>query len=553
MHAGRPQAAAPTGSPGRVPFNSGARAYWAVAVRRRWVIVVGFVATVASAMAMVSLHEPVYRAETEVLVAPPAGDVASGPRTNIPNEIQILQSALVQDRVRTLLGIDGPVPPVEGSSVDQTSVISLRVSSGDATTAKVLADAYVTAFREVKREENARGMLESAPEFQRRIDELQTQIDELDAQVQAAPAAQRKALESALSAQRSSLVGQQTVYRQRLDQAQFNASLYTPVVRVVSPAVVPTSPIEPTPLRTAAVAAVVGLMLGVGAAFLLDVLDDSIRDPEHFERVSGGTPVMTVVPVRPGSDHRPVALVKPDDPVAEAFRGLRTNLQFLSLDRRCRVLLVTSALPGEGKSTVSSNLAVVLAQAGNRVVLVDADLRRPSLQQVFGVDGSRGIVDALLDAPIEQLLRHVPLPGGGELRVLPAGRAPANQGELLGGARMRTLLGTLAEAFDVVIVDSAPVLPVADSVALTASVDGVVLVTQAHRTSERQVRDVVDTLGRVNAPVLGAVLNRFDAKRTGGYGYGYGYGYNGYGGYGRRTAEGAVKGRNRGKGADTSA
>jgi capsular exopolysaccharide synthesis family protein len=233
-------------------------------------------------------------------------------------------------------------------------------------------------------------------------------------------------------------------------------------------------------------------------------------------------PTLAVVPVEPPPDNRPVALSEPHEFAVEIYRGLRTNIQFLGLDKALRIIQVTSSLPGEGKTTTASNLAVVLAQAGGQVVLVDADLRRPRLHEVFTTPATPGLTELLLGERLEMAVNH--LEGG--LHVVTAGMVPPNPSEMLSSSRVGALLADLASRYDYVIVDSAPVLPVADAIALSGSVHGVLLVAQAHRTSKHDVTEALARLERVGAPVFGLVLNRARAgSRDGGYGYGYGYGY----------------------------
>jgi succinoglycan biosynthesis transport protein ExoP len=272
-------------------------------------------------------------------------------------------------------------------------------------------------------------------------------------------------------------------------------------------------------------ALVVGVLLGLGAVFLIDHFDDSIRGPDDIARTLG-MPVLAMVPIDAPPDARPIALSRSGDFAVEVYRGLRTSVQFLGLDAETRVIQVSSPVSGDGKTTTAANLAVVFANAGHRVILVDADLRKPRMHQVFSLPDDRGLTNALLGEPY-QLLVHTVVEN---LDVLPAGRVPPNPSELVGGRLMASLVKELATEYEFVIIDSAPVLPVSDSVGLASLCQGVLLVAQAGRTSTRQAADAVSMLERSQTPVLGIILNKFGAKRRGGYGYGYGgYGYGGYG------------------------
>ncbi|MGK0276694.1 MAG: succinoglycan biosynthesis transport protein ExoP, partial [Ilumatobacter sp.] len=209
-----------------------------------------------------------------------------------------------------------------------------------------------------------------------------------------------------------------------------------------------------------------------------------------------------------------------DHASVEAYRGLRTNLQFLGLDRPISVVQVTSSLAGEGKTTTAVNLAVVLAQAGHRVALVDADLRRPRIHDVFAVSQSPGFTDLLLGEKPAMVVNHIPVDGGTRMSLFTSGAVPANPSEMLTGRRTRELLAEMGAHYDYVIVDSAPVLPVSDSVALAGAVDGMFVVAQAGRVTEPQVVETVERLGRVSAPILGLVLNQASGNRSEVYSYG---------------------------------
>ncbi|MCU1366362.1 MAG: lipopolysaccharide biosynthesis, partial [Ilumatobacteraceae bacterium] len=266
----------------------------------------------------------------------------------------------------------------------------------------------------------------------------------------------------------------------------------------------------------------VGLILGVGAAFVLDYIDDSVRDATELTKLGNGLPVLAMVPGVSAPDKRPIALSRPNDVAVEAYRTLRTNLQFMGVERMMQVFEVTSSLPGEGKTTTAANLAVVLSQAGSSVVLIDADLRKPRVHQMFAIEEKEGLTDALVGSQFGLIVRKI----DENLCVITAGAMQPNPSEMLGSNRMRSVIEELKLRFDYVIIDSAPVVAVNDSVALARHVDAVILVSQLGRTKSPQVAEAVRLLEQVSAPLIGFVVNRAKASEVaGGTGYGYGYEY----------------------------
>lgn len=510
--------------------------YWRVVRRRKWVVLAGVGACVVGALVMTVRQAPVYEAEARMAVRSlPGGSVFGSdylgnvdPKRTIATEIEVLQSGLVLQRLKQNLGLVADPPGVQGSVVGATDVVSVKVRSGSALTAQTMADAYVQAYIDVKREQTVSGLNAASAQLESQIADLDSQISAIDQQIDATPADQRDQVERDFSPQRQALVNQLSSFKERLDQMQIDAALSSGGAQLVQPASLPAGPVEPTPVRSGSLAVVVGLLLGLGAAFLLDYSDDTVHSSAELEAAAGGLPVLSVVPTDPPPDHRPISISRPEDFAVEAYRTLRTNLQFLGLDRPLRTIQITSSVSGEGKTTTASNLALLMAQAGNRVLLIDADLRRPRLHEVFAVDGSRGLTNALLGEEFGQLTHEVAVPGGSLLVLLPAGRVPANPSELLGGRRMKELLRLLSGSFDVIVLDSAPVLPVTDSVVLSGAVDALVVVAQASRTTRKQVGETVNALSRVSAPVVGVIMNRVTERklRSGQYGYGYGrYGY----------------------------
>ncbi|HEX6387580.1 MAG TPA: polysaccharide biosynthesis tyrosine autokinase, partial [Anaerolineae bacterium] len=289
----------------------------------------------------------------------------------------------------------------------------------------------------------------------------------------------------------------------------------------VEQAVAPHNPVPPSPL--AALGAAAGLIVAGAIAFLFEFLDNTMKTPEDIGRVLN-LPVLgyvTHIPDLHKAPVRPYVAQRLQSPVAEAFRTLRVNLEFASMERPLRTILVTSAAPGEGKTTVLTNLAIVMAQAGHNVLLIDADLRRPTQQAVFRLPGQRGLTNLLLDynadasdeAVRDLLNQAIQETTVDRLRVLTSGPVPPNPAELLGSKRMGQLLRQLEKTAGVVLIDSPPVAA-ADTLVMAAKVDGVVLVVQPGRTDVNVALAMMEQLERTNAPVIGVVLNRIPRNRA---------------------------------------
>jgi protein-tyrosine kinase len=220
-----------------------------------------------------------------------------------------------------------------------------------------------------------------------------------------------------------------------------------------------------------------------------------------------------------------VAHIDPKSPAAEAYRTLRTSIQFAGLDHKCRSIMVTSSSPGEGKSTTVANFGVVLAQTGSRVCLVDSDLRRPTLHRIFGLANNRGLTTALLDGlPLSQIAQPTNVPN---LSVATSGPLPPNPAELVGSNRMREALEAATGEYDMTLLDSPPVVSVADAVALATFADGVVMVVQTGKVPNEVIRRATGQILAVKGRILGVVMNGVNLKRDGYY-YDYYRYYNSY-------------------------
>lgn len=338
-----------------------------------------------------------------------------------------------------------------------------------------------------------------------------------------------------------------TLLETRLKEAEIQNAITPGDVQVIDEALVPTQPVSPRPMLNLALAAVLGLALGVGTVLLREQMDTRVRTRDDVLVATGGFPVLGTVPSfgpapvngraaasgkRRGAApaaHRVVVLEEPQSPATEAYRAIRTSVSFVDPESAPRVLVVTSALPGDGKTTSSSNLAAAFAQQEMRVLLVDADLRRGVLHNVFQIPQAPGLTHVLTgNGTLESAVKEV-TPAGtpGSLHVLPGGVPPPNPAELLGSRRMREFVATVRERYDVVIFDAPPLNLVTDAALLGQMADTTLVVARVGNTQKPALVHAAGQLRQLHAKVGGVILNGVSAT-DGAYGYGYG-GANGHG------------------------
>jgi polysaccharide biosynthesis transport protein len=328
---------------------------------------------------------------------------------------------------------------------------------------------------------------------------------------------------------------------QRLKEAGVSAGLRSSNIRVVDVARTPTSPIAPNVPRKLQLGLLLGLACGIGLALVLEGLDTSIRNMEELSAISM-LPALGMIPLQLSSNGQLrkrlktvssvieksesptlITYARPQSEAAEAYRALRTSILLSSFGAPPKVILVTSAMPQEGKTTVSANSALVLAQRGSRVLLVDADLRRPAVGKLFGIR-SRGGLSTLISGSdkVEDVV--LPCPEVPTLWILPAGPIPPQPAELLGSSVMKDLIAHWRDSYDHVIIDTPPCLSVTDAVLLSPEADRVILVARSGQTTKAALRRACAVLLQVNARVMGIVLNALNRRSGEGYYYQYGYG-----------------------------
>jgi capsular exopolysaccharide synthesis family protein len=348
------------------------------------------------------------------------------------------------------------------------------------------------------------------------MDETKTEIRKLQEQMASMFSARQIAdTQNQIAALQQKLNSYQTTYLASLDFVRGGVN----TLQVVEPANLPTAPIGPNKGATILLAAVIGFVLAAGAAYLLEYLDDTLKSPDDVKAALKLSTLGTITRIDGEQpETKLIAALQPASPNAEAYRVLRTNLQFSTLDSPLRTLAVTSPQPLEGKSTTLANLAVVLAQQGKRVVVVDTDLRRPTQHRIFGVPNNTGLTTAVLQEPpaSDGLLKETVQEN---LWLLTTGPLPPYPAELLGSRRFAAVVEDLKARADVVLFDTPPVLSVADAAILASQVDGVLLVVDAGVTRRGKAVQAREALDKVGAKVLGVSLNRVSAHQSDYYYY----------------------------------
>lgn len=473
------------------------RPYWRVIRRRRSVVLTAVVACVVGAYLISASQTAVYEASAEVLVQPrSAGSIfsaaaplsAESAQRLVDTEAQFIESTMIRTAVQADLQLRDLPPPVDARPIEGTDVIRITVRNADPASAAAVADAYAAAFIEMRREL-------AVDELDAAVDQLAVAIDELETQIGTlGPGTERSAAE----ARRNALL-------QAAEQLRLDAGLRTGGASIIEDPAIPSDPVAPNPGRAAIIALVVGLLIGLAAALALDSLDNIVYGADDVARVTR-LPMLAALPDVAPLDHRPIAISQPRAPSVDAVRTLGTDLQLLAIDREIAVIQVAGATDGDGATSVASNLAVVMARAGRRVALVDANLRGASLHQTFGHAPSPGLTDIVLGAPLAGAMRSVATPEGLALDLLVAGGRPPHPGELLSSQRFRDIISGLRSSYETVIIDTTAVLQASDALALAPLVDTVVVVARSGRVTRPQLAGAIARLRSVSAPVDGVVL-----------------------------------------------
>ena len=512
-----------------------------------WLIVLSVLLAGAAAFAVSNALPKVYEGKATLVVGP-------GTQTSNPDYNQVLTSlrlsqtyarlATAGPLLQKVIDKNGlPITPdvfekrIVAQAPTDLDLLYLTVQDSDPTQAATLANSLAN---EMVADSPARAGQD--PQVQKTIDSqlaaIPAQIQDTEAEIQRLSGLPSRSAdeEQQLQALQGRIVTLQQAFATMLGlSSSGGANLLT----VSDPARVPTDPASPRVLLNTIIAALVGLLIALGLVFLIEYLDDTVKSSDDVEVVVGLPTLGTITKMRSDKGrseiYRLATLLYPRAPVAEAYRSLRTNVEFAAVDAPLRTLLVTSSVPSEGKTTTAANLAVVFAQAGRRTILLDADFRKPGIHRIFDLPNAHGL-SSLLRSDATGLDEVTQSTEQENLRVITTGPLPPNPAELLGSQRMRTILGRLAEASDLVVVDSPPLQAVTDAVLLASITDGTLFVIDAGRTRRGAVRRGREALAQAGARVLGVTLNRLPERSGGGYYY-----YDYYGASGTEAQEGAAR------------
>ena len=507
------------------------------AAKERWRLILLVLLTfVAAAIVFDAIRVPNFEGEARVL-ANPSIETATGTNPSNPvleREREVLAGVDVATRASDIL--DGAILPrdiledLEVQFIDSSDTLEVVFPDPDAERAANVVNAMVDAYVE-DREAGSLAV------FNTQIESLNAEIVELDVQLDeiATDTARLTQVRNVAARLPNTDPSRQTQIDTTSDaiallnqeRAVVSNSLNAttrdlrvierqlvsrrPAAEVIQYAQPPEDPSGPGRSLLLAGAIAFGLVAGIGLAFVLDRLDRTAKDSSDVELAIGTTVLGNIPKFNVGAKRGGPIMLSANQSVRsqrvrEAYRRLRASVQFLQSSRQIRSLLVTSATPGEGKSSTVANLAVAAAQGGNRVVIVSGDLRRPMADRMFGVTSSKGLSDHLLDPSITDIM--VPIPDLPSLTMVPSGPLPSNPGELLGSPRFSKLIEDLSDQFDLVLVDMPPVLSTADAGIASPYVDGVIVVVDSEATDTDSLLKVKNTIDRSGGTIVGAILNK---------------------------------------------
>jgi non-specific protein-tyrosine kinase len=530
--------------------------YWKIVRKWWWLILASTLVATASSAYSLSREPRIYQATTTVIVGqslekanPTYSDFSIGQQLAQTYVNMVTRQPILEGAAEALgLGFVPWSGNVSANIVPGTQLMEIRVRDTSPERARALADEVArqlilqTPSNPNENDRRRAFVEEQLQTLEQNIELTEEEIEAEQARLDAANSARAiQQYQANIEALEQKLTSYQSNYATLLQTSQ-EATNY---ISVIEPASLPTRPISPNVPETLMLAAAIGLALAVGGALLIEFIDDTIKTPEDVVKVMDLPVLGTIADMQKGKGSGVLVTDRyPQSPITESFRALRTSLDYYSVDNPIRTLEITSAGPAEGKSLILANLAIVMAQAGRRVVIVDTDMRRAMQHKIFDLVNDHGLSDAIMAtgadlsvynhelSPQELAMRssdasQLDNPGGpqpvelGTLHIVTTGPIPPNPADLIASQRMRDLIDDLKRQADIVLFDTPPVMVATDAIVLSRLVDGVLLLADAGHTKRGAARQAVERFHQVDANLLGVVLNRVSRREDSYYSYSY--------------------------------
>lgn len=513
--------------------------YFGVLMRWVWLVFLGAIIAGGAAYFISSSMTPIYSASARYLIDEAPGSSSSNEYSQLLTEQKLAQTYVEIATARPVIeetiirlglpySVDNLRDMVSVRAPADTQILIVTVEDPDPQRAANIANTVGEVFIDLNQARESLRYAEPINTWQARMDSIAADITEIEGAINdlgEAESAEQLAILARLKTDLNEAQIRYTDAFNSLNELQQDQAKESSNIVPIESAKPSTIPISPRTMTNTILAIFAGIFAAVGFVFLIEYLDDTVKNQEQVLSDTGLSSLGAIAQIKandPGDSI--VAYTRPRDPLSEAYRVLRTNLGFSSIDGELRSIVVTSGSPGEGKSTTVANLAVVMAQAGKRVIIVDSDLRRPVQHKIMAVGNNRGLTTALLDneTPVTFHLQNTKIRG---LRVLSSGPIPPNPAEILSSQRMGQLIEELKEEADILIFDTPPVLTVTDAAVLAPKTNGTLLVVHVGKTRRDTLSQAVERIRKTNSQPLGVVLNRIKPSHGSYYYYQY---YNTY-------------------------
>jgi len=515
--------------------------YFLLIWRWAWLIILGILIAAIAAFVVSKNTTPIYQSTSRLLIDQAPGAGSGNDYTQILVEerlaqtyVELLKTDPILNKTLEQLGLESELSAsqLEGkisvSAPQETQIIIISVTDADSKRAALLANTLGQVFISENQNRESLRYADPISNWEDRLNVIGDEIETIEIEVNALNdlgeeiTAEEAAILSRLETNLNKSQIQYTDTFNALNALQIEQAKETSNLIQIEEAKANRNPISPRTRTNVLLAAAVGGMIAVGIIFLIEYLDDTVKTPDQVLEDTDLTTLGAIAVIKQSDENQSlITQSSPRDPISEAYRVIRTNLDFSSVDEELTSFLVSSASPGEGKSTSAANLAIVIAQTGKKVVLIDADLRRPVQHKMFNLSNNMGLTTSILDNNIP-VTTHLQETKVNNLRLLTSGPIPPNPAELLNSQRMKDVIKELKTAVDVIIFDTPPILTVADASIIGPKVNGALLVIHTGKTRRDALVNAVERLSRTGTHVFGTVLNKVKLDRSG-YGYYYYY------------------------------